>query len=452
MTGGRTRTLFAVGAMLARGTSRAERRLRLLLTAGAALATVFLLGAVNLLLIEGTTRSRWAGLVTEEGLRPGTAFALTLLVVPVLALLHQVGRIAQATRERRLAALRLAGATPRDVRLLGVVEAVRVGTAGAVVGILVYVAGQQALMAVLGVRDTSRYTVPAWPLPGVVVLVVAATAVVGLRVSRHVVVSPLSVARRASRRVPSRWTLLPLALGLPLLAVARFTGEATGMPLFVLGAALMMTGIAAGASRVIFEAARLAGRRARTPETLLAARTLEADPRAGGRTMAVVALVVAFATATGAVTWDVVRRDGLVGDPSERFYIVSMGLTYAALLFALSVAVSALVVHRAEALLEGGRSMAALAAVGAPVASLRRSALRQTLIAAAPVCALAALAVLVALVPFLFLSVQDLPMLAWMAGHAAVVVLVAVSAAAAVTVLSGRLLTRAAAPTRLRTE
>src|SRR5690606_23481183 len=174
----------------------------------------------------------------------------------------------------RLAALRLAGATPRDVRLLGVVEAVRVGTAGAVVGILVYVAGQQALMAVLGVRDTSRYTVPAWPLPGVVVLVVAATAVVGLRVSRHVVVSPLSVARRASRRVPSRWTLLPLALGLPLLAVARFTGEATGMPLFVLGAALMMTGIAAGASRVIFEAARLAGRRARTPETLLAARAL----------------------------------------------------------------------------------------------------------------------------------------------------------------------------------
>lgn len=451
MSGGRTRVLFAVGAMLARGTSRAERRRRRLLAAGAALATFFLLGAVNLLLIRGTTRTRWAGLVTEEGLRPGTALALVLLVVPVLALLHQVGRVAQATQERRLAALRLAGATPRDVRLLGAVEAVRVGTAGAVAGAVVYVAGQQAAMAAVGVRDASRYTIAPWAVPLVAALVVAAAAAVSLRVSRHVVVSPLSVARRASRPSLSRRTLLPLAAGVPLTVAARFGGDEIGTPLFVLGAALALTGIVTGASRIILEGARLAGRRARTPETLLAARALEADPRAGGRTMAVVALVVTFGTVTGSVSWDVLREHGASGDPAERFYLVSLGLTYGALLFALLVALGALVVHRAESLLESGRSTAALAASGAPVASLRRSALRQTLIAAVPVCAVGALAALIPMALLMFRA-DDLLMTAWLAGHAVAMAAIAVSAAAAVTALSGRLTTRAAAPARLRAE
>ncbi|TDC60642.1 FtsX-like permease family protein [Actinomadura sp. GC306] len=447
MSGGRTRVLFAVAAMLARGTSRAERRRRRLLVAGAALATFLLLGAVNLLLIRGTTQTRWAGLVAEEGLRPGTALALALLVVPVLALLHQFGRVAQATQERRLAALRLAGATPRDVRLLGVVEAVRVGTVGALIGTVGYVAGQQAAMAALGVRDTARYAISPWPVPLVLLVVVAAAALVGLRVSRHVVVSPLSVARRASRPAPSRYSVLPLALGLPVLVAAGFLGDGWRMWPFALGAVLVIAGIAAGAARVILESARLAGRWARTPETLLAARALEADPRAGGRTMAVVALVAAFGTATGVITWDVVRANS----DTDQFWVVSLGLTYGALLFALLVAVTALVVHRAEGLLEGGRSLAALAAAGAPAASLRRSALRQTLIAATPICGIGALAALLGMAPFLF-ATPDLPMIAWTVGHALLMVALAVSAAAAVTLLSNRLLTRAAAPANLRAE
>ncbi|MFG2087914.1 MULTISPECIES: FtsX-like permease family protein [unclassified Spirillospora] len=447
------RVLFAVAAMLARGTSRAERRRRRLLVSGAALATFFLLGAVNLLLIQGTTQTRWAGLVSEEGLRPGTALALALLVVPVLALLYQAGRVAQATQERRLAALRLAGATPREVRLLGVAEALRVGTAGAVVGGIAYVSGQRLAMAALGVRDTERYAIPSWPVPLVPALVVAAAVMVSLLVSRHVVVSPLSVARRASRPRPSAFTVLPLAAGMPLMVAGGFTQDVdkVGVPLFFLGAVVTILGVLAGASRVVLESARLAGRWARTPETLLAARALEADPRAGGRAMAVVGLVVAFGTGTGVVEWDVVRYATTEDTSIERFWLVSFGLTYLALLFALFVAVTALVVHRAETLLEAGRSMAALAAIGAPVASLRRSALRQTLIAATPVCAIAALAALIGMTPGIF-GEPDLPLLAWMAGRALLMVALAVAAAAAVTALSGRLLARAAAPTRLRAE
>lgn len=451
MTDGRVRFLFAVAAMLARGASRDERHRRRLLVAGAALATFFLLGAANLLLMRGSTPTRWAGLVAEEGLRPGTALVLALLVVPVLALLHQVGRVAQAAQERRLAALRLAGATPRDVRLLGAVEAIRTGAGGAVIGAVVYVSGQQAAMTALGVRDTARFAAPPWLVPVVLALVVAAAAAVRLPVSRHVVVSPVSVARRASRPGPSSYTVLPLVLGLAVLVVNGFAGRGTAGALFVLGVILVITGTVAGAAHVILASARLAGRWARTPETLLAARVMEADPRALGRSMAVVALVVAFSTVTGFVTWDAVRSGDVIGGSTERFWLVSTSLVYGALQFALLVAVTALVVHRAEALLEGRRSMAALAAAGAEVACLRRSALRQTLIAATPVCAIGALAALAAMAPLLIAAGDPLTT-AWTVGYAALMVVLAVTAAAAVTALSGRLLTRAASPARLRIE
>ncbi|MFC5754207.1 FtsX-like permease family protein [Actinomadura rugatobispora] len=454
MNGGRGRVLFAVAGMLARGTSRADRRRRRLMTGGAALATFFLMGAVNLLLIRGTTYTAWAGLVSESGLRPGTALALALLVVPVLALLHQVGRVAQATQEWRLAALRLAGATPGDVRLLGAAEAVRVGALGAVLGGIAYVGGQRAAMAWFGVRDTARYAIPAWPVPLVAVAVVGAAAVVSLLVSRHVVTSPLHVARRAARPRPAWYTLLPLGIGVVLMVSGSFTEnvDKVGVPLFFAGGTLSVLGVAAGASRLVLMSARLAGRWARTPETLLAARALEADPRAWGRTMAVVGLVVMFGTGTGVVEYDVFQGAREFDGYIDGFWLVSLGLTNAALLFALLVAVSALVVHRAESLLESGRSTAVLVATGAPVRSLRRSALRQTVIAAAPVSLIAALAALVGMTPGIFELSVNPAMLAWTAGRALLMVVVAVAVAVLVALLSGRLVARAASPVHLRTQ
>ncbi|GAA4131412.1 FtsX-like permease family protein [Actinomadura keratinilytica] len=452
MTGGGTRMPFDIAAMLARGTSRAERRRRRLLACCAALTTFLLLGAVNLLMIKGTEHTDWAGLVAEEGLRPGTALALVLLVIPVLALVHQSGRVAQATQERRLAALRLAGATPGDVRRLAAVEAVRIGAAGAISGGIAYVCAQRAAMAALGVRDTGRYAIALWAVPFVLVLVVAAAAAVSLLVSRHVVTSPLHVARRGTRPRPRRAALIPLAAGVALMMASTFVQWLDlGIPLLFLGAAATLLGVMTGSGRLVLEAARLTARRARTPETLLAARALEADPRATGRTMAVVGLVVAFGTGTGVIEWDVFHNASAADAPIGSFWLVSFGLTYAALLFALLVAVTALVVHRAEALLENGRSMAVLAASGAPVASLRRAAVRQTLIAATPVCAVAALATLLGMAPELATGPSPL-MAAWTAGRALLMVALAVTAAAAVTAASGRLLSRAAAPEQLRTE
>ena len=58
------------------------------------------------------------------------ATAAFLLTVPVLALAAQALRVGSVARDRRMAALRLAGATPRDVRMIAAGEASFAALAG----------------------------------------------------------------------------------------------------------------------------------------------------------------------------------------------------------------------------------------------------------------------------------------------------------------------------------
>ncbi|HEX5543246.1 MAG TPA: ABC transporter permease, partial [Micromonospora sp.] len=95
--------------------------LRVALTGlSAALATLAILAALTVLAIptplpSDDNQMAWSqqytnALLREPGLRPGVAFALVLLTIPVLALAGQCVRLGAPARDRRLAALRLAGA------------------------------------------------------------------------------------------------------------------------------------------------------------------------------------------------------------------------------------------------------------------------------------------------------------------------------------------------------
>lgn len=93
---------------------------RVALTALSALmAALVVLAALSVLAIQqppgasGQESEQYTNnLLREPGLRGGTAFAMLLLTIPVLALAGQCARLGAPARDRRLAAFRLAGATP----------------------------------------------------------------------------------------------------------------------------------------------------------------------------------------------------------------------------------------------------------------------------------------------------------------------------------------------------
>jgi hypothetical protein len=120
--------------------------LRVALTAvSATLATLAVLAAVTVLSIPGAATRYRSNLLAEPGLRPGLAIALVLLTIPVLALAAQSGRLGAPARDRRLAAIRLAGATPRQTVAVVITETGLANVIGVTAGYAVYLGGRPLL-------------------------------------------------------------------------------------------------------------------------------------------------------------------------------------------------------------------------------------------------------------------------------------------------------------------
>ncbi|MGV9325442.1 hypothetical protein ACWDR1_09225 [Streptosporangium sandarakinum] len=383
--------MITVIRMLARGRSPRERARGRLMAAGAALATVLLCAAAHLTAFRLDARRGALGILTEKEPRLVVALTLALLAVPAAAFVYQVSRLATATRERRLAALRLAGATPREVRLTGAAESGWSALAGGSLGAAAY------LLAALVARWSLGDVVPVRPLlwtPVVLAAVVFGGALSGLRAGRHVTASPLGVVRRARPRGPRARDLALAALGAGLLTAA-FTGKGRfflggkygAAVAIAAGAVLLLFGLVMATAWLIRKAARRAGRGTSEPETLLAARMVEADPRAWARALSVVGLTVFFGSAVGAQQALTVFQSDLTA-----FQVASYALLYLALLTAMVTSAGALVAHQAEELLDHRRSFTVLAASGVPVPALGRVLTRQALVAALPVCVVSAVA------------------------------------------------------------
>ncbi|MGC5014447.1 hypothetical protein ACLQ2R_27095 [Streptosporangium sp. DT93] len=392
--------MITVMRMLSGDRSRRERVRGRLMVTGAALATFLLCVAVNLLVFGRVMRREdpmfmvevpldHLGVFSRQEARLLGALTLALLVVPVTVFAHQVSRLATATRERRLAALRLAGATPREVRLLGAYESGRRALWGGSSGVVLYLVVNRALSWSLG------GAVPLVPPVWVLVILAAVTlggTLSGLTAGRHVVTSPLGVVRRARPAGPRALDAVLVAVGAGMVlagftARGRFPGGIYAMALSVTaGLVLLLFGLVLGASWLIRAAARRVGDRSGAAETLLAARMIEADPRGWARALSVVGLTVFFGSAVGANQGLAILRGGL--PHSLHAYL----LVDLALLVALVTSAAALVVRQAEDLLDHRHSFAALAASGTPVPALGRVLTRQALIAALPVCAVAAVA------------------------------------------------------------
>jgi len=261
------------------------------------------------------------------------------LLVPILAFIAASSRVAAAARERRLAAIRLVGATPAQTRLLSAVESLPAAVAGCLAGVVLFLAFRPIAPALAPAgheffaSDLKPPVVQAVATLIAVPLLAVAASLIALR---RVEMSPLGLVRRARVRHVGPLRTLPMALGFLLLVVAWLQhgepdqsqrgDELLALVLTGSGFALVAVGLAAVTPWLSVLVAQLLARRARDVRTLIAARRLLIEPAASARlvsgaVLAVFVAIVAHAFLPPLVGASQSQRDVVAGAQSGTIFV-----------------------------------------------------------------------------------------------------------------------------------
>ncbi|MFI5953864.1 FtsX-like permease family protein [Cryptosporangium sp. NPDC051539] len=231
--------------------------------------------------------------------------AVAALIFPVLVLIGMATRLAAARREQRFAAMRLVGATPRQISTIATVESTVATVLGVGAGFGLFFAFHP-LLARVDFTGTRFFASDLALRPAQAALVAAGVpvlAAVAARIAlRRVRISPLGVTRRVTPRPPRAWRLIPLAAGLGVFAyfvgrIPKSTVEQ--IQVYTAASLLVLAGIVIAGPWLTLLGARLMARRVRSPALLIAGRRLSDDPKAGFR--AVSGLVLALCVASGSI-------------------------------------------------------------------------------------------------------------------------------------------------------
>ncbi|MFI1092383.1 FtsX-like permease family protein [Streptomyces sp. NPDC020917] len=253
---------------------------------------------------DGTNCTVRAG-IDNRGVKLILSVAGTALIFPVLILIGTATRLAAASREQRFAAMRLVGATPRQVSLIATVESTVAAVLGTAAGFALFFLFRTQLAAVNLTRTPFFAADIALRAPDVllVALGVPLGAAVAARLAlRRVRVSPLGVTRRVTPRPPRAFRLIPLAAGIAELSytIGRVPRSTNGQILvFVPGILLVLLGLVIAGPWLTMAGARFLARLTSRPALLVAGRRLADDPKAGFR--AVSGLVLALCVTSTAV-------------------------------------------------------------------------------------------------------------------------------------------------------
>jgi hypothetical protein len=228
------------------------------------------------------------------------------ILLPVLIFIATATRLSAARREARFAAMRLVGATRKQVSLLAATESTAAGLAGVAVGFGIFlllrvpVAGIPFLGQPFFPGDMSL-SVP--DVLAVAIGVPAAAAIAARLALQRVHISPLGVARRATPEPPRAGRVALLLAGLAELgfwAIVGHPASVSGQVLaFVSSFALIIVGLFIAGPWLTMAAARAMARWTSQAGTLIAARRLADDPRAAFRSVS--GLVLALLITTVAV-------------------------------------------------------------------------------------------------------------------------------------------------------
>jgi hypothetical protein len=241
----------------------------------------------------------------------GMVMLLAVFVVgPVVVFIALLTRIGAAQRERRFAAIRLAGATRWQTAVLAATETALAGVAGSLLGWCAYLGLRPLLARVVTVEATpfplDDLSAPAWQTAAVLVagplIGVAATLVTMHRLH----ITPLGVRHGARRRTPRAWRLYPLAGGIVgVVAVTRYdnqnvdgTDRAIAM-LSLLAPLSILVGLVLSGPWLCLWVSRGLAAVSRRATTLIAARRIASDPYVASHAVIGVALA-AFVITIGA--------------------------------------------------------------------------------------------------------------------------------------------------------
>ncbi|RSN57407.1 ABC transporter permease [Amycolatopsis sp. WAC 04182] len=231
----------------------------------------------------------------ERGILSLLLVGLFVLLTPVFIFVGTISRLGGAARDRRLAALRLAGSSLKQLHRITAAESL----VGAVTGLIVGAAAFLLFRGVVADFQVFRFGVypadltPPWPLVALIVLVIPTlTVAAAWAAQRHTIVEPLGVVRET---VPPKrrlwWRLLPIVVGIALIAPDFSVASELGRMALIAGAVLLMLGIPAVLpwllERVV---ARIKGG---PPSFQLAIRRLRNDSGTPARVVAGLCVVIA---------------------------------------------------------------------------------------------------------------------------------------------------------------
>jgi hypothetical protein len=249
---------------------------------------------------NGTGKLVWTHYFRDAFIIGAIAF-----LFPILILIGTATRLAAARREERYAALRLVGATSRQIAIISSVDAAVSALLGTLLGIAIFQLVRPALAdsAITSARYFSDQVTPT--TTGYVLVIIgvpAASAIAALLALRRVVISPLGVRSRVTPSAPTAFRPAVLVVGL-VLFILGVAGTNSGRisPALLLGLIVIMIGLVVAGPYVTAKAAELLREHAGGASPLLAARRLGDNPKLAFRSVSGLVLAVFLGTVVAGI-------------------------------------------------------------------------------------------------------------------------------------------------------
>jgi hypothetical protein len=255
--------------------------------------------------------------IDADGITLVLSVVAAALLFPVLVFIASATRLSAARREQRFAAMRLVGATPRQIAVIATVESSVAAVVGVAAGLAAFWALRSPIAAIpftgapFFTSDLSLHTADIVLVAAGVPLASAVAARVALR---RVQISPLGVSRRSTPRPPRAWRLIPLVAGVAELAWFAWAGRPAtsgGQTLaYLTGILAIMAGLVIAGPWITMAGARLMARRTSRPAVLIAGRRLADDPKAGFRAISGLVLALFVGSCAIGVITTILAYDG----------------------------------------------------------------------------------------------------------------------------------------------